>query len=309
VDVLADLLARAHARGAVFSQLELARPWGVAFSGTRPLTLHALLAGDAWLEADDESRALAAGDLVLGRAGAPYRVVHAPGAAAVPIADARTRGSAPPSAPGDRARLLCGAYTLEGTVGDGLLGGLPRFVVLPTADQGPELRAAVALLTAEVDREAPGQQTVLDHLLDLILVYALRAWFALPGTAAPGWYDALDDPALGPVLRSLHADPARRWTVASMATVAGLSRAAFARRFADVVGVPPAAYLTSLRMDLADAALLAPGATLASVADQVGYRTEFAFSDAFKRARGTTPGRWRRERAAAVGAVRQTPAA
>jgi AraC-like DNA-binding protein len=300
VDVLTDLLARARARGAVFSCLELAQPWGVMFGGRRPLTLHGLLAGAAWLEADGAApRRLAPGDLVLGRPGVPYRIVSAPGGPAIPIDEARRRGSDPPSA-GARARLLCGAYTLEGTVCDGLLGSLPRFVPVPAAGQDAALAAVVRLLGAEIDRDAPGQQTVLDRLLDLLLVYVIRAWFAQPGATPPGWYRALDDPALGPVLRAVHADPARHWTVEAMARVAGVSRAAFARHFAAAVGSPPAAYLTSLRMDLADAALLRPGATLAAVAAQVGYSTEFAFSDAFKRHHGMTPGRWRHGQVPAV---------
>jgi AraC-like DNA-binding protein len=305
MDVLADLLARARARGALFSHLELAEPWGVEFGGQRPLTLHGLLAGEAWLEADEAAPlCLGPGDLVLSRSGPPYRVVSAPGGAAIPIDEARRRGSDPPSDAG-RALLLCGAYALEGTVCDGLLGSLPRFVALRSADQDTSLAAAVALLGAEIGRDAPGQQTVLDRLLDLILVYVIRAWFAIPGSSPPGWYRALDDPVLGPVLRAVHADPARRWTVEAMAGVAGVSRAAFARHFAAEVGHPPSAYLTSLRMDLADAALLRPGATLASVARQVGYGTEFAFSDAFKRHHGSTPGRWRREqRPATTRAVR-----
>jgi AraC-like DNA-binding protein len=298
MDVLADLLARARARGAVFSALELVAPWGVEFGGLRPLTLHALLAGTGWLETDGAAPLLLGpGDLVISRAGAPYRLVHAPGARAIPIAEARTRSALGPPRDQDAA-LLCGAYTLEGTVCDGLLASLPRFTTLRATDQGTALATAVGLLTAEMTRETPGQQTVLDRLLDLILVYALRAWFALPQATPPGWYHALDDPALGPVLRALHADPSRRWTVATMGDIAGLSRSAFARRFSAQVHQPPSAYLTDLRMDLADAALLRPRATVATVAAQVGYQSEFAFSDAFKRRHGTAPGRWRREHAA-----------
>jgi AraC-like DNA-binding protein len=300
VDVLADLLARAQARGALFSQLRLAEPWGVEFSGLRPLTLHALLEGGGWLEADSKAPVrLEAGTLVLGRAGSPYRVVHAPGAATISISEARRRGSDPPS-PAPASTILCGAYTLQGTVCDGLLNTLPRFVILPATSADPHLAAAMDLLGAELERQAPGQQTVLDRLLDLILVYLLRSWFSRPESSPPGWYHALDDPVLGPVLRALHADPARPWSVAAMAEVGGLSRAAFARRFADQVGSPPAAYLTALRMDLADAALLKPSATLASVAEQVGYGSEFAFSDAFKRHHAITPGRWRRQHQAAA---------
>jgi AraC-like DNA-binding protein len=295
MDVLADLLARAQARGALFSYLTLTEPWGVEFSGTRPLTLHALLAGDAWLEVDGAAPVrLETAGLVLGRAGAPYRIVHTPGAAVIPISEARRRGSDPPSSL-PSSLLLCGAYTLEGTVCDGLLASLPRFVILPATEQDPQLATVMNLLGIEIQHQAAGQQTVLDRLLDLTLVYLLRSWFARPEASPPGWYHALDDPVLGPVLRAVHADPARHWSVASMAEVGGLSRAAFARRFAEQVGSPPAAYLTALRMDLADAALLKSSATLASIAEQVGYGSEFAFSDAFKRHHAITPGQWRRQ--------------
>ena len=293
MDVLADLLARARARGALFSHLDLAHPWGVEFSGSRRLTLHALPVGEAWLETDESGPVrLAAGVLVLGQAGSAYRIVSVPGAATVPISAARELGSAPASA-AEPARLLCGAYTLDGSVCDGLLSALPRFVIVPANQQGPALSAVVQLLGDEIDRSAPGRQTVLDHLLDLMLVYLLRTWFSQPEAEPPGWYHALDDPVLGPVLRAVHTHPARDWSVATMARVGGVSRAAFARRFADQVGSPPGAYLTALRMDLADAALLQPGTTLATVAETVGYGSEFAFSDAFKRHHGISPGRWR----------------
>lgn len=315
MDVLADLLARAHARGSVFSSLALRKPWGAAFSGQRPLTLHALLLGDAYLETDTpHPTELSTGDLLLAQTGNPYNIVHHPGAPTTPITDLRSTATPRPAAADTSdaaarpaAELLCGAYTLEGTVCDGLLKALPRFLILRADEQGDALRATVTLLVNEVEHDAPGQQTVLDHLLDLILVYALRDWFARPDSEAPGWYDALEDPALGRVLRALHSRPSARWTVASMADLAGMSRAAFARKFADTVGTPPSAYLTNLRMDLADAALLRPNSTLADVATSIGY-TEFAFSDAFKRHHGTTPGRWRRAQLAARNTTAAPPA-
>jgi AraC-like DNA-binding protein len=174
-----------------------------------------------------------------------------------------------------------------------LLDTLPRFLILRADEQGPALRATIELLSNEVEHDSPGQQTVLDHLLDLLLVYALRDWFAREDSETPGWYDALEDPALGRVLRAIHSRPSAHWTVSSMATLADMSRAAFARKFATTIGTPPSTYLTNLRMDLAATALLLPNSTLATVATSIGYTTEFAFSDAFKRHHGTTPGRWR----------------
>jgi AraC-like DNA-binding protein len=150
------------------------------------------------------------------------------------------------------------------------------------------------LLAAEVSRDEPGQDAVLNRLLDLVLVLALRAWCAESATL-PAWYRALDDPAIGDALRLLHNDPARRWTVAELAAKVGLSRAAFAARFATLVGEPPLTYLTGWRMTLAADLLRDTEQTVAAVAREAGYADAFAFSVAFKRARGVSPSVWRRQ--------------
>jgi AraC-like DNA-binding protein len=132
--------------------------------------------------------------------------------------------------------LLCGAYTLDSLLSDALLAPLPPLVVLRDAG----LDRIVALLAEELATPGPGEQTVLDRALDLLLVLGLRAWFTRPEATVPGWYAALDDPGAGPAVRAIHADPRHRWTVAELAAEAGLSRAAFAKRFTDVVGEVPA---------------------------------------------------------------------
>jgi len=171
-------------------------------------------------------------------------------------------------------------------------------------EDGAALRGTLALLADEVARAAPGQQTVLDRLLDLLLVYALRAHFAAPGASPPRWYRALDDPEVGRALRLLHGDPARAWTVEALAGEVGLSRAALARRFRALLGEPPLAYLTAWRLALAEERLRSSELTLAAIAREVGYGSEFALSAAFKRERGRSPAQVRREaRAAAVPAA------
>lgn len=308
MDVLADLLTRARARGALFSHSTLRAPWGLEFHDAHvTLSIHAVLAGELWVEQPGaEPLRLLQGDLLLVNSERPYAFVHAPGAPVRPLADflaaagpsAGTRRFALGGA-GPETGLVCGAYTFEGVVCDSLLAALPEMMPLPAVVRtDPPLRTVLDLLTHELGREAPGQQTLLDRLLDLLLVYALRGWFALPETDTPAWYRALDDPSVGAALRALHADPARAWTVAELAAAADLSRAALARRFTALTGRPPLAYLTAWRMTLAREALLRPGATLAAVAREVGYGTEFAFAAAFKRELGVAPGRWRDERAA-----------
>ena len=130
---------------------------------------------------------------------------------------------------------------------------------------------------------------MLDRLLDLLLIAVLRAWFARPEAKAPAWYRAHADPVVGRALRLLRTAPREPWTVASLAAEAGISRAALARRFNELVGEPPMTYLTSWRIALAADLLREPGATIGSVAQQVGYGSPFALSTAFKRVRGVSP--------------------
>jgi AraC-like DNA-binding protein len=147
----------------------------------------------------------------------------------------------------------------------------------------------VALLSEEMAKDEPGQEVMLDRLLDLLLITVLRAWFTRQEAAAPAWYRAYSDPVVGRALRMLHNDPARPWTVASLAAETGVSRAALARRFTELVGEPPMAYLTGWRLALAADLLREPDATVGSVARRVGYSTPFALSAAFKRVRGVSP--------------------
>ena len=292
VDILAEELAQARARGAVFSVLRRVRPWGLLFGGQRPLTAHLLVEGDGWLEfSGHEPIRLHERDVVLMTSGSPYKIVSEPGGDAIPISDARRLGS--DTAPGDASTILCGAYVLDGSVAASLLSSLPRAVIVAAADQDPSHVAAITLLQDEIRRDAPGQQTLLDRLLDLNLVFALRAWWARADAGAPGWYRAMSDPGLRRVLEQVHAAPGRDWTVPAMASLAGLSRAAFAARFRQLIGQSPGRYLTELRMQRAEDALVRSKATLAEIAAAVGYQNEYAFATAFRRRHSMPPGKWR----------------
>ncbi|MDQ8045811.1 MAG: AraC family transcriptional regulator [Solirubrobacteraceae bacterium] len=302
MDVLADLLARAHARGAAFGHWRLAGTWGLRFEdGDMPVSIHTVLGGELTIERDGHPPTrVRQGDLILVRGGA-YRFVHKPGAPVMELAEAVAAGPVPGTSrtfaigageEGPRTEIVCGAYRFEGGLCTTLLQSLPEFAVIPSAGDR-RLGALVTLLTDEVRATEPGQQTVLDRLLDLLLVSTLRALWTSGAVPAPDWYLALADPAAGPALRALHAEPARAWTVADLAAEANLSRAAFARRFGAVTGVPPLTYLTTWRMTLAKEALLTGSAPLAAVAQDVGYADEFSFATAFKREVGEPPGRFR----------------
>ena len=192
--------------------------------------------------------------------------------------------------PGGSAVLLTGTYTSDGEVSRRLLDALPPLSVLAADDWH---HPAVDLLAAEIVRDEPGQEAVLDRLLDLVLVAALRATFAGDDVEVPTWYRASGDPVVGPALRLMHEDPSAPWTVAGLAAEAGVSRAALARRFHELVGEPPMTFLTGWRMALAADLLLEPGATVGGTARQVGYGSPFTFSTAFKRTYGQSPRAYR----------------
>ena len=301
MDVLTDLLQRSRARGAAFSHSTARGAWGVRFPTGAKLAIHGILGGEAFAWTDDanRSRHVVPGDIVLVRAPSKQFMAHAPGADVVPFAGHPSSG--PPggaarmefgTGSGDATTFFCGAYSFEGDLCAGLLAGLPELTVVRSC-AGSSLRATLDVFGAEVLRHAPGQQALLDSLLDVILVQALREQLAADVAAAPAWFRAMGDPAVGAALRAVHAEPARAWTVAELATEAASSRATFARRFTALLGVAPLAYVTDWRMALAREQLRDGDAGLAAVARSLGYASEFSFAAAFKRHHGTPPGRWR----------------
>ncbi|RKN37793.1 AraC family transcriptional regulator [Streptomyces hoynatensis] len=194
--------------------------------------------------------------------------------------------------------LLCGAYLLDRARPHPLLASLPPVVHLRAGvGHHPALRGTIELLGAELAEPGrPGGDGVVPALLETLLLYALRAWYedAAREGRAGGWSAALRDPAVSAALRALHANPARSWTVRDLGAEAGLSRAPFARRFAELVGRPPLAYLTWWRMVSAARLLRQTETPIRGVAERVGYASEFAFAKAFKREFGLPPGRYRR---------------
>jgi AraC-like DNA-binding protein len=301
VDALAGLLDGPRARGAFLLRTVLDPPWSLRIEDRAPLTVVAMVRGDGWLAFDDGVPVrLRAGDVAVVRGPDPYTLADSPGTPVQAVVHPGEISTTPDGAelcdvwglgvrtwganPDGSVVLLSGTYQLDGEVSRRLLSVLPPVLVVPPSDL-----PLVPLLGDEISRDEPGQEAVLDRLLDLLLISVLRAWFCRPEAETPAWYSAHADPVVGRALRLLHGDPARPWTVASLAEAVGVSRAALARRFTELVGEPPMAYLTDWRLTLAADLLREPSATVASVARQVGYSTAFALSTAFKRERGISP--------------------
>jgi AraC-like DNA-binding protein len=295
VDLLQDHLARARASGGVFARTVAAPPWGLRLSGSIQLALHAVVRGRAWLWLDDPRAALelAPGELALVRGGPDHHIAHEPGAACLEPAEFKARHANDEHSDDRRATVfLCGAYQFSGDVGEGLLGALPQVLPLSAA-VGDPLHDVIGVLSRELATSEPGQQTVLDRLLDILLVLAIRTSFKT--SSAPRWFQASADPRLSAALQAIHDDAAHAWTVPELAAVSGLSRAAFARSFQRALGQAPMQYLTSWRMTLARDYLRTGQPTLAQVADRIGYASPYAFTAAFRRHHGQPPGLWRQQ--------------
>ena len=303
MDAVAGLLDGPRAREAFLLRSSMDPPWSLSIQDEAPLTVMAVVRGEAWvLPSRGEPVCLYGNDVAVIRGPEPYTVADDPTTAPQAIIGpgqrcttldgeelaeqwslgVRTWGNSPDGA----TVVLTGTYQLHSEVSRRLLRVLPQLLMLRDDEWDSPV---VPLLADEIVKDEPGQEAVLDRLLDLLLIAILRAWFARPDAATPAWYRAHADPIVGHALRLMHHNPSHPWTLAELAHECGSSRAAFARRFNDLVGEPPMTFLTGWRIALAADLLREPGATIGSVAAQVGYSSPFALSTAFKRLRGISP--------------------
>ncbi|MFJ5635790.1 AraC family transcriptional regulator [Streptomyces goshikiensis] len=309
MDTLTGLLEGPKARGAFLLKAVYNPPWAVRIEDRAPLSVATMVHGSSWVLPDGgEPVRISPGDVAVVRGPEPYTIGDAPDTPVQVTVDpeqrcttgagedvsesmvlgVRTWGAEFQGA--GSAVMLSGTYQAPSEIGRRLLSALPAVLVRPAAAADATL---IGLLASEISRDEPGQEIVLDRLLDLLLIGVLRTWLADPGSGAPAWYRAQGDPVVGPALRMLHENPAHGWTVEELGVKAGVSRASLARRFTELVGEPPMAYLTGWRLALAADLLREPDATVATVARRVGYGSAFALSTAFKRVRGVSPQEFR----------------
>ncbi|MGX2997676.1 AraC family transcriptional regulator [Streptomyces sp. JNUCC 64] len=284
MDPFDELLRGVRTDGSGLLKRELSPPWDLRFGRDADLTLLAPLDGQGWYVPDADGdrpgggpRPLRPGDILVARGGTG-RV----------LTDRPADGSGEPST--GPATLVVGTYQASTEVARRLLRVLPPLVVLSGGDG---CSYALDFLAAQADGVPSGRQVVQDRVLDWLLVCTLRGWLDQPDGLPPGWLGALSDDTVGPVLRAMHTAPERPWTLAALASLAGVSRTTLAERFARLVGRPPLTYLTDWRMALAADLLTGSTATVGSVARQVGYADAFGFSSAFKRVHGASPSAYR----------------
>ncbi len=314
-DVLSDVLRAVHLTGVVFFDFELRAPWvaeappsrdiaaRVVPGAQRVIEYHWIAKGTCWGHAvGDEPFRLGEGDLIVFPQGDAHVLSSAPGMRASPDLAMFARPSTPlpmfyelGAGGSDPSRVVCCFMGCDERPYNPLLAALPRVIHLPAS--GPEsaiawLGALLSAAARESRGQRPGSENVLARLSELLFVETIRRYLEALPPARDGWLAGLRDPVISRALGALHGAPAESWSVDRLAREVGLSRSLLAERFTAMVGQPPMQYLALWRMQLASLRLL-EGQSVAAVADAVGYRSEAAFSRAFKKLVGEAPGTWR----------------
>lgn len=295
MDPLSEVFSLLDIRSARCTRLEAGGTWALRFPAKPALKFAAVLRGWCWILLPGEPPyRLETGDtFLLGNAPSYVLANDQQKAPEDGIALFDWTNSDTAHHGGDETVLLAGSFVFQPGNAQLLLGALPSFMHVSAQDcAAAVLRGTLELLDSEVRSARIGASLMTHRLADILLVQALRAYVGLRGKDSAGWIGALTDERVGRALRLMHGDVGRRWTVDGLARAAGMSRSGFAARFKELVGASPLDYLLRWRMQLAREALRRNEASVASLADRLGYASESAFGHAFKRVHGRAPKRY-----------------
>lgn len=305
VDQLGEALHLLRMSGSFYCRSEFTAPWALELPAFEDcLMFHVVTSGRCWLEVEGaEGRMLQPGDFALVPHGEGHRVSSELGIAAAKLFDLprelvsdryeilRLGGG------GEATSVVCGVVRFEHPAAHRLVALLPQIIVVEAASSphADWIQSTLRFMAAEAKALLPGGETVITRLSDILVVQAIRSWIARDPAARTGWLGALQDRQIGRALAHIHRDPARAWTVASLAAEVAMSRSAFAARFTELVGEPVMRYVARWRMHLALTQLKEEDPSLGDLATRLGYQSEAAFSRAFKRFIGVAPGAVRAE--------------
>jgi AraC-like DNA-binding protein len=305
MDPLSEVLDLLDLRAASPSRLEAGGHWALSFAAHQHLKVGAVVTGECWLTPEGTAPLrLTAGDCYLLASSRPYTA--ASDLETTPVPSGSVLPSPWPSpayyqaTPDDPARtiLISGSLSFDAAAAALLLASLPPAVrITAGSEQATVVAPVLRLLAAETAADAPGAAALRRQLTQILFVQVLRALLqsSAPVTgSSPGWLGALGDRQIGTALALLHQDPRRRWTVAELAAAVSMSRSSFAMRFRALVGLAPLDYLIRWRVQIAAHALRSTDRTVAAIGADLGYASESAFSNTFKRVLGQSPSRYRK---------------
>jgi AraC-like DNA-binding protein len=314
-DPLSDVLALLEMQSVATARLEAGGAWALHFPARSYFKFNAVLKGRCWIAVDGYPACLLeSGDTFLLSGASAYVLSAQPfpagavaGDGARLFAEAAQAHSNSVQYGGSETILIGGGFEFASENAVLLHDSLPDFMHIPGSDAAATIvRGTLAVLNDELSGDRMGAALMTRRLADILLVQVLRAYVTLHGTEGAGWMGAIADARIGAALRQMHRAPGFAWSVAALASGAGMSRSGFALRFRQLVGVGPLAYLTDWRMQLARHRLRHRGVKVAALAAELGYASESAFGNAFKRRFGHAPKRYWQASAGLGDAIEQS---
>jgi AraC-like DNA-binding protein len=308
MDPISDVFTSFRVQNAVYGRLELTAPWGLAFPEGHAL-FGMVARGSCWLRTDTLQKpiSLSGGDCFLLPRGARYEIRDQPRSRVRLITDVGRNDDGTPipvfrhGGGGAMTMMIAGCFTFDAPATKPVLDLLPSLIHIRADEpQSAALQSTLRLLCSESEAADMGSRIVINRLVDVFFVQAVRYYMSNHTACASKWLRAVADPQIGKALRAIHESMESPWTVEDLARIAGMSRAAFALRFKQLAGEAPLEYVTRWRMYKASQLLKDRDRKLVQIANEVGYETDGAFNRAFKRVLGVTPGEFRRNAGASV---------
>ncbi len=288
-------------RESLYARVEASAPWAIRFREGKAARFGLVVAGSCWLTTEEPAKStpLATGDCYVILDGSTYSLGDDPRSPALNCFDLVPKlvdGAVSIGGGGNAATVVTGWFVYDELGARPLTALLPR--VLHTRVDGYRteiLKATLQLLAKETEFPGVGSGVVISGLADILFVQAIRSHLNSTSENDVGWLAALSDRRIGAAMRALHGKPAEPWTVEKLASLANMSRSAFAARFKTRLGEAPLEYLTRWRMFRAGMLLRSTERSLAEIANAVGYESDAALSKAFHRVVGMTPGAFRKQ--------------
>jgi AraC-like DNA-binding protein len=301
VDPLSEVLSLLSARSVLSARLQMGGDWSMRFP-SEGVKFNAVIHSKCFMlqEGSTDAVQLQAGDCFLLTNCGSYVLCSDPQLTPVDAQGMFSEdadGTLMHDGGSDGFLAIGGRITLDDADSSLLLDTLPTvFHIERESTEAPVVRWLLSRLVDEWASARPGSALAVDHLAQLLFVEVIRAWIRSPGALSSGWLHAIDDRRIGLALRLMHAEPARRWLLQELADAAGMSRSNFALRFKQLAGVAPLDYLLRWRMRLAAKALRSGSDTVSAISYSLGYQSESAFTNAFRRVMGAAPQHYRRGR-------------
>ena len=307
-DPFSDVLDLIRAKSVVSGSLVAGGAWAIRFPASDLINFWGIARGECWCLTEKNAAPLhlQAGDFLLRTACQPVVLATDLDAEPVDFQEVLASGTEGRLHHGDADQffMIGGKVELDATHGAALLDSLPTSIhIRHGSTHATILECLLAELMRERTEGSPGVAAASAQLAHLMFIQILRAHLDSSATLAPGWLRLVGNRRLAPALKLLHGEPARAWGLEELARECGMSRATFAAHFKTTAGTTPLAYLAQWRMRLAERALRDGDAAISSLGYSLGYASESAFSNAFKRLVGQAPARYR-----ANARVSQTPA-